>query len=146
MQHRRMAWNYSSGGGVKGGRGSRTRSAAEGEHRTGEHPAQRTLDADGATMLCGRGGVGFATPPPATRRARGLGRSPKVRRPGPVILDQENRASLRSATTTKRSSRPYCGEQIGGPDPVTSRPFKWLVNLHAFTIILACLPYPACLV
>ena len=37
-----------SGGGVKGGRGSRTRSGAEGEHRTGEHPAQRTLDADGA--------------------------------------------------------------------------------------------------
>ena len=33
---------------VKGETGSRTRSAAEGEHRTGEHPAQRTLDADGA--------------------------------------------------------------------------------------------------
>lgn len=42
-----------SGGGVKGGRGSRTRSAAAGEHRTGEHPAQRNLDADGATMLYG---------------------------------------------------------------------------------------------
>ncbi len=44
-----------SGGGVKGGRGSRMRSAAEGEHRTGEHPAQRTLDAAVAAMLCGQG-------------------------------------------------------------------------------------------
>ena len=44
-----------SGGGVKGGRGSRMRSAAAGEHRTGEHPAWRTLDADAALMLCGEG-------------------------------------------------------------------------------------------
>ena len=29
--------------GCKGGRGSRMRSGAEGEHRTGEHPAKRTL-------------------------------------------------------------------------------------------------------
>ena len=46
-----------SGGGVKGGRGSRMRSAAAGEHRTGEHPEQRTLEADEATMLCGEGWV-----------------------------------------------------------------------------------------
>lgn len=39
--------------GVKGGRGSRMRSAAAGEHRTGEHPAQRTLEADVAAKLCG---------------------------------------------------------------------------------------------
>ena len=48
-----------SGGGVKGGRGSRTRSGAEGEHRTGEHPAQRTLDADGAPDVLWLG-VGLA--------------------------------------------------------------------------------------
>ncbi len=63
-----------SGGGVKGGRGSRMRSGAEGEYRTGEHPAQRILDADGATMLRGRGGVGFLTPPTAMRRAARVSR------------------------------------------------------------------------
>lgn len=63
------------------------RSAAAGERRTGEYPAERTLDVDEKCKCSvARGGLGFLTPPPVTRRARGLGRSPKVRvRPEPAI-------------------------------------------------------------
>lgn len=66
-----------SGGGVKGGRGSRTRSGAEGEHRTGEHPAQRTLDADGA-LDAPRLGVrlGF-NPTPCHAASAGFGAEPR---------------------------------------------------------------------
>ena len=42
-----------SGVGVKGGSASRTRSAAAGEHGTGERPAQRTLDAGVAAHALG---------------------------------------------------------------------------------------------
>ena len=66
-----------SGVGVKGGSASRMRSAAKGEHRTGEHPAKRTLDA-GETSHASGCWVGwmFLTRPAATRRVRGLGQSP----------------------------------------------------------------------
>ena len=68
-----------SGVGVKGGSASRMRSAAKGEHRTGEHPAKRTLDA-GETSHASGCWVGwmFLTRPAATRRVRGLGQSPMI--------------------------------------------------------------------
>jgi hypothetical protein len=61
-----------SGGGVKGGRGSRMRSAAEGEHRTGEHPAQRTLDPAGATNATGYWGGLVYNPPRLPRGECGV--------------------------------------------------------------------------
>lgn len=48
--------NVSAGCGVKGGTGSRMRSGAEGEHRTGEDDGRsRTLDSTGSVQPIARG-------------------------------------------------------------------------------------------